>query len=47
MKQTVSVLVGSGFSKPEGLPGVRELNQRLSKIDESEILIHTDQRAIF
>jgi hypothetical protein len=43
----VSILVGSGFSIPEGLPGVRDLNKRLSKINESEILIHTDQRAIF
>lgn len=43
----MSILVGSGFSIPEGLPGVRDLNKRLSKIDESEILIHTDQRAIF
>lgn len=47
MRPTISILLGSGFSIPEGLPGVRELNQRLSKIDESEILIHTDQRAIF
>ena len=47
MRPKVSILVGSGFSVPEGLPGVRQLNQRLSKIDESEILIHTDQRAIF
>ena len=47
MRPNISILVGSGFSIPEGIPGVRQLNQRLSKIDESEILIHTDQRAIF
>ncbi|RAW01561.1 hypothetical protein [Pseudochryseolinea flava] len=47
MKPTVSFLLGSGFSIPEGLPGVKKLNSRLSKIDESEILIHTDQRALF
>jgi len=47
MRQNISILVGSGFSIPEEIPGVRQLNQRLSKIDESEILIHTDQRAIF
>jgi hypothetical protein len=47
VKPIISFLVGSGFSRPEGLPGVKELNQRLSKIDESEILIHTDQRAFF
>ncbi len=46
-RPTISILVGSGFSIPEGLPGVRQLNQRLYKIDESEILIHTDQTAIF
>lgn len=43
----VSFLFGSGFSIPEGLPGVRQLNQRMGKIDESEILIHTDQHAMF
>lgn len=47
MRPKVSILVGSGFSIPEGLPGVRQLNQRLCKIDESEILIQTDQRTIF
>lgn len=47
MRPTVSLLIGSGFSIPEGLPSVGKLNKRLSKIDESEILIHTDQRAIF
>jgi len=47
MRHKISILVGSGFSIPEGLPGVRQLNQRLSKIDESEILIHTDQKAFF
>jgi len=47
MKETISILLGSGFSIPEGLPSVRQLNQRLGKIDESEILIHTDQHAMF
>jgi len=47
MRPTISILLGSGFSIPEELPGVKQLNQRLSKIDESEILIHSDQRAIF
>jgi hypothetical protein len=47
MRTTISFLIGSGFSIPDGLPGVRELNQRLSKIDESEILIHTDQTTLF
>ena len=47
MRPKISFLVGSGFSIPEGQPSVKDLNRRLSKIDESEILIHTDQRAIF
>jgi len=47
MRPVISFLIGSGFSVPEGLPDVGKLNKRLSKIDESEILIHTDQRAIF
>jgi hypothetical protein len=44
---TISFLFGSGFSIPEGLPGVRQLNQRMGKIDEGEILIHSDQHAMF
>lgn len=47
MKSKVSFLLGSGFSIPEGLPGVKELNTRLSKIDESEIIIHSSQIAGF
>lgn len=47
MRPNVSILVGSGFSIPERIPGVGQLNQRLSKIDESEILIHSSQKAIF
>lgn len=47
MRPVISFLIGSGFSIPEGLPSVAMLNKRLSKIDESEILIHTDQRAIW
>ncbi len=35
------------ISIPENIPGVKELNLRLSKINESEILIRTDQRAFF
>lgn len=47
MKPIVSFLIGSGFSIPERLPSTKQLNQRLSKINESEILIHTDQHAMF
>jgi len=47
MKPIISLLLGSGFSIPEGLPSTSQLNKRMSKIDESEILIHTDQTAMF
>jgi len=47
MKPIVSFLIGSGFSIPENLPSTNQLNQRLSKINEEEILIHTDQHAMF
>lgn len=47
MKPVISFLLGSGFSIPEGLPSTSQLNHRMSKIDESEILIHTDQTAMF
>jgi hypothetical protein len=47
MRNTVSFLVGSGFSIPAGIKGVKELNARLSKINEEEILIGTDQLAMF
>lgn len=47
MRKNISILVGSGFSIPEGIPGVLQLNQRLSKIDASEISIYADQRALF
>jgi len=47
MRSKVSILVGSGFSIPEGIKGVSELNERLSRIDESEILIDSFQRASF
>lgn len=43
----ISFLIGSGFSIPEGLPGVRDLNNRLSKIEADEILVHSDMRAMF
>ncbi len=47
MRKTISMLLGSGFSIPVGLPSVKQLNKKLGKIDESEILIHTDQHAMF
>lgn len=47
MRATISILLGSGFSIPEGLPSLKQLNERLSKINEEEILIHTDLTAMF
>jgi len=47
MRPKFSFLLGSGFSIPEGIPGVKQLNIRLSKIDESEIIIHSSQIAGF
>jgi SIR2-like domain len=44
---TISFLIGSGFSKADGLPLVGEINQRLRKINEDEILIHTNGITIF
>lgn len=46
-RPVVSFLLGSGFSVPEGLPSVHDVNRRLSKIDESEIIIHSSQVAEF
>lgn len=43
----VSFLIGSGFSIPEGLPTVNDINNRMSKISQEEILIHSSMHAIF
>ena len=43
----VSFLIGSGFSAPAGYPTASDLNEKLSKIDASEIAIHPDCRARF
>lgn len=47
MRPNVSILVGSGFSIPEGLPSVEDLNKRLKKIDESEFIIDGERKANF
>jgi len=47
MTAPISILTGSGFSVPDGLPTVSQLNQRLSNIQESEIFIGSDQTAFF
>lgn len=47
MKPNISFLIGSGFSLYEGIPGVPELNKRMRRIEESEIMIHSSQIAIY
>jgi len=46
-RPVVSFLLGSGFSVPEGMPSVRDVNKRLCKIGEGEIIIHSSQVAGF
>lgn len=43
----ISILLGSGFSRPEGLPGVAEINEKLRTIKETEFYLLSDQRAGF
>jgi len=47
MDNNVSFLLGSGFSIPEKLPSAALLNERLGRINEKDIFIHTDQKAFF
>src|SRR6185312_2376711 len=46
-KPIISFLLGSGFSRPDGLRGLAELNERLRAINENEIHIHTSEAAFF
>ena len=45
--ENISFLVGSGFSVPAGYPTTKDLNERFSKIDASEICIQNDGFARF
>jgi hypothetical protein len=45
--KNISFLIGSGFSVPAGYPTTTSLNERLRKIDASEISIHTSGDARF
>ena len=45
--KNISFLIGSGFSVPAGYPTTAKLNERLGKIDSSEICIHTSGNAWF
>jgi hypothetical protein len=47
MKKVASFLLGSGFSIPAGLPSVAKINERMGKIDEEEIMIHSSMYAWF
>lgn len=44
---TISFLLGSGFSKADGLPLVGEINKRFRNIDENEIAINSERIACF
>ena len=43
----ISLLLGSGFSIPEGLPSVSRINNKLSKIKETDFYLSSDQTAGF
>ena len=45
MKPKISFLIGSGFSIPEGIPGVREVNEKLANLKAKNLNVHTDLRA--
>jgi len=45
--KTVSFLLGSGFSIPEGLPSLTEINSKLSQIKEADFYLFSDQTAGF
>lgn len=43
----ISFLLGSGFSIPEGVRSVSQLNERLQKIEANEICVNTSRSAFF
>ena len=45
--KNISFLIGSGFSVPADYPTTAKLNERLGRIDHSEICIHTSGNARF
>jgi len=45
--KNISFLIGSGFSVPADYPTTTKLNERLGRIDHSEICIHTSGNARF
>jgi len=45
--ENISFLIGSGFSEPAGFPTTSKINERLKKIDASEVCKHTSGDAWF
>jgi hypothetical protein len=43
----ISILLGSGFSIPEGIPGMAAINKKLAGIKESDFYLSSDQTAGF
>lgn len=47
MSEHISFLLGSGFSAPENIPTVSEINKRLRKLKEDEFYLGSDQSVFF
>lgn len=47
MTEHISFLLGSGFSAPENIPTVSQINKRLRQLKEDEFYLGSDQRAFF
>jgi hypothetical protein len=45
--QRISVLLGSGFSRPDGMPLVGDINSRLSRLKESDFYLYQEMTAGF
>jgi len=45
--ENISLLLGSGFSIPERLPSVTEINNKLSRVNEGDFYLFSDQTAGF
>ncbi len=43
----LSILIGSGFSVPDGLPTVSHINKRLANLKEADFFLYQDQTAGF
>ncbi|MBK7374940.1 MAG: SIR2 family protein [Chitinophagaceae bacterium] len=45
MGNTISLLLGSGFSVADGIPLISEVNKKIGEITENDIYIHSDMTA--